>query len=444
MKTTPFYGRSMRCAAGLISVLFAQLAVADDWPQWMGLNRDSVWRETGIVKQFPDSGLPVKWRIEVGGGYSGPAVAAGRVFLTDYVARSGEESYNPGGRSNLLGKERILCVDALDGSILWKTEYDCPLRISYSNGPRATPTVDGDRVYTLGAEGKLLCLQTKTGQIVWSRNLAEDYQTETPIWGFSGHPLIDGDKLICLVGGSGSVAVAFDKRTGKELWKSLSAQNAGYCPPTMIRINGEKQLVIWYPAEINGLDPETGKVYWTVPLKPDFGMSIAAPRQQGDLLYAAGHQRVAAVLQVADRSARVVWRQKSDIGVFCSNSTPYIQDGIVYGVCGTQGQLRAVDLKTGKRLWQSFEPTTGGKRFGHGTAFIVKHQDRFFLFNEAGDLVLASLSPQGYREISRFHVLDPTTKGGGRDVVWTHPAFANKCVFARNDKELVCVSLAAK
>lgn len=135
--------------------------------------------------------------------------------------------------------------------------------MSYPAGPRATPTVSGGKVYTLGTEGDLICFEAAKGKILWQRNFKEDYQVQTPMWGFTGHPLIDGQKLIYLVGGAGSVAVAFDKDTGKELWRALTAKEPGYCPPTIIEAGGKRQLIIWHPESVNSLDPETGKVYWS-------------------------------------------------------------------------------------------------------------------------------------------------------------------------------------
>ena len=305
--------------------------------------------------------------------------------------------------------------------------------------------MDGDRVYVLGAMGHLWCLNSKSGEVIWSKLLTKDYKAPVPIWGFCGHPLVEGNQLICLVGGPGSIAVSFDKRTGKELWRSLSAASgAGYCPPTMIRAGGRRQLVIWHPEAVNGLNPKTGKVYWTVPLKPDYTMSVTAPRQFGDYLYVSGHVRVGALLKLNSDmpGASIAWRGTPNKGVYCCNSTPLIDKGTIYGVCATQGQLRAVELKTGKRLWQTFKPTTG-RRVGHGTAYIVRLRDtdRYFMFNERGDLILARFSPKRYEEISRMHVLEPTSPAG-RKVCWSHPAFANRCVFIRNDKQLVCLSLA--
>ena len=426
----------------LLTTLLASTSRGDDWPQWLGPRRDSVWRETGILKKFPAGGPTVKWRAPIDGGYAGPAVAAGRVFVMDFVS-SGDKSPSPNNRNKLNGQERVLCFSADTGKPLWKHAYDCTYNISYPSGPRATPTVDGDRVYTLGAEGNLFCLSVKDGSVLWSHDFRRDYQAETPFWGYCGHPLVSGDKLFCIVGGPGSVAVAFDKMTGKEIWRSLSAKEQGYSAPTLIESAGKPQLLIWHAESINSLDPQTGKPYWSVPLECNYKMSIVTPRKLGDYLFAGGIVNRAVLLQLGrDKpSAEVVWRGQKDVGIGPVSSVPFLEGETMYGV-DRQGELRGVNLQDGAHLWSTYAPTTTRGRANSGTAFLVKNGDRFFLFGETGDLVIARLTPAGYDEISRAHLIDPTTDAFGRDVVWSHPAFANRCVFVRNDKEIVCVSLA--
>ncbi len=434
----------------LFLVFLATPCLADDWPQWLGPQRDSVWRETGIVDRFPQDGLPVKWRAPVSLGYSGPAVAGGRVYVMDYVKRSGRVANNPGGHDQLEGTERVLCLAADTGELLWQHEYDRPYKMSFGGGPRCTPTVGDGRVYALGAEGNLWCLDAETGKVLWSKDFVKDYGAETPFWGVAAHPLVDGDMVYCLVGGEGSVAVAFDKNTGREIWRALSAPTQGYCPPTMIEQAGRKQLLIWHTETINSLDPRTGATYWSVAVKPSFGMSITAPRKLGDDLFVTGYNEAGALLKLGETggkpAADVVWRGTARTAVYCANSTPFLEDGMIYGCDVNSGNLMGVRLASGERLWETLEPTLGAnaRRGRYATAFLVKHQDRFVLFNELGDLILARLSAQGYQELDRTHILEPTNEVFGRTLVWSHPAFANKCLFARNDKELVCVSLAAE
>ena len=443
--------------AGVVLAIFLSVqsptARGDDWPQWMGPKRDGVWRETGLVKAIPPAGLPVKWRAEVKGGYSGPAVADGRVYLMDYDRQEGAVANAPTDRNSLAGRERVLCLDATTGAVLWKHDYDCPYSISYASGPRCTPTVADGKVYTLGSEGNLFCLDAATGRVIWSKDFKKDYAAPTPLWGFCGHPLVDGNRLVCLVGGEGSVAVAFDKDTGRELWRALSASESGYCPPSIIESAGVRQLVIWDADNLNSLDPATGIVLWSQPLKPSYGMSIMAPRvattKQGQVLFASGIGRVAALYSLAaDKpGASIAWRGEPKSAVYCANSTPFINGDTLYGCDCDTGFLTAVDLATGKRLWETGEPTLGNRRGRHGTAFLVRQgsefsDDRTWLFSETGDLVLARLTPAAYEELGRAHLLAPTNECFGREVVWSHPAFANHCIFARNDREIVCVSLA--
>ncbi len=427
-------------------VLPALVVSADDWPQWLGPNLDSNYREEGVLSVIPEQGLEVLWRTPIAGGYAGPAVAGDHVFVTDYVRKSGEAKNDPGIRNELQGTEQVHCLNRTTGKILWTHSYDCPYKISYPAGPRATPTVDGDRVYTLGAEGHLFCLNTNNGDVIWSKQFQKDYQATAPIWGFCAHPLIDGDTLYCVVGGDGSVAVAFDKMTGEEKWRALSASEQGYCPPTIIEAAGVRQLLIWDADNLSALNPKTGEVLWSNPLKPAYGMSIAAPRKSGDLLFASAIRNVGTVFQLNQEKPGAVelWTGNAKSGVYSANSTPVITEGVIYGTDYNTGGLRAVDLQTGEIFWESWKPTTGTRRSGHGTAFIVKHGKTYFLFSETGDLITANLSKTEYQETGRFHILEPTGEAFGRSVVWTHPAFANQCCYVRNDKEIVCVSLKAK
>jgi outer membrane protein assembly factor BamB len=438
-----------RLPALFLALALAPAAAADDWPQWMGPNRDGVWAEDGIVDRLPPEGPKVLWRSPVAGGYAGPAVANGKVYVADYVKSAGDYKENAVKRSDLRGKERVLCFDAKSGKQLWKHEYDCPYQISYPAGPRCTPAVRDGKVYTLGAMGNLLCLNADKGTVLWSKDFPKDYKVKVPLWGYSGHPLIDGKKLLCIVGGDGTTAMAFDKDNGKELWRSLSSEETGYAPPTLIEAGGVRQLLIWHGQSLNALDPETGKPYWSVPLTPQMGMAIMAPRKDGDYLFVGAVYGTAVGLKLAaDKpGADVAWRGPKNMrgpGLFPMNMTPFAEGGVLYGF-DQPGQFRAVKIATGERLWESWRPLTGKETSGPiytGTAFVVKNGDRFFLFNESGELLIAKLSPKGYEEVSRWKMLEPTGAAFGRPVVWSHPAFANRCVFARNDKELVCASLA--
>src|SRR5262249_12926350 len=204
----------------------------------------------------------VRWRVEIGSGFTGPAVVGGRVYLMDRQGQLPKKGSESSGKDGLPGKERVLCLNAADGKIIWKHEYDCLyIKVNYPQGPRTTPVVRDGKVWTLGTMGDLLCLDAKTGTVVWSKNVAQEYKTKPPVWGYAAHPVVDGDKLFCLVGGEGSVIVAIDRNTGKELWRALSSEETGYAPPILCDAGGKRQLIVWHSEAVNGLDPETGRVW---------------------------------------------------------------------------------------------------------------------------------------------------------------------------------------
>lgn len=441
----------------LLAVLFSlalnwftgQAVLADDWPQWMGPQRDDVYRESGVIDAIPEEGLKVKWRVPVSGGYSGPAVANGRVFVTDYLSESNEISNNPGARQDRQGKERVLAFDAETGKKLWEYAYDRPYSISYAVGPRCTPTVDGELLYWMGAEGDLVCLQVETGELVWRRSLVDDFGAEIPIWGCAGHPLVDGDLLYIMVGGEGQGVVALNKRSGEVQWKALNTR-MGYAPPSIIEAAGTRQLIIYHPEGVTSLNPKDGKQYWEVAIEPAYEMSIARPVVDGNHMYASGigNQSVMIELDQSQPGATALWHGEPKTSVYSGTSTPVFVDGIVYGSDCNVGSLMAVDAKNGDRLWTTFEATVPDEtRFiKHGTAFVTRlgESDRYLLFSEVGDLLVAKMTKAGFESLGRFHVLDPTSEAFGREVAWTHPAYAQQTGFFRNDKELVAVDLKQK
>ncbi len=417
---------------------------AADWPQWRGEGRLGVWHDKGILKRFPSSGLQVKWREPLGGGYSGPAVADGRVFVMDFLADTGYR-----------GTERLVALDENSGRRLWtrswKVDYT-GLSGSYAIGPRATPTVDSDRVYALGSKGALLCVRSDNGEILWQKDFVRDYQTEVPVWGMVGSPLVDGPRLIALVGGQDEAkVVAFDKLTGREIWRALpSDSEPGYAPPILISAGGRRQLIIWHPKAVSALDPQSGEVLWQQPFRVDKGLSVATPVVSGSRLLVTAFMNGSMMLELEAQSpaAHLVWRGDSDSEIETDTlhsliSTPVISGDYVYGI-GSYGHLRGLSAKTGKRLWESLAVT--GEKARWASAFLVRHGDRYFVSNDRGELIIAKLSPSGYEEISRTDLITPTSRMGiGRRgagaVNWSHPAYANRHIFARNDKEILSASL---
>lgn len=422
-------------------------ARADDWPQWLGPRRDAVWRESGILRQFPAQGPKVLWRAPIGPGYTGPAVAHGRVYVCDRV--DGQSGANNEAAAPASSQERILCLEEATGKVVWQYACDCAYTMSYPGGPRATPSVSDGRVYTFGAQGRLCCLEAATGQLLWSRDLKKDHQAKTPIWGFAGHPLVDGQKVICMVGGENSLVVAVDKNTGQDLWHALQASELGYCPPMIYEAGGRRQLIIFHPAGLASLDPETGAPFWSQPYSTKVGLTVSTPRKMGDLLLVTSFYNGSMMMRLAadQPAATLAWQGKSASemqtdGLHSIISTPFLHDGHIYGVC-SYGQLRCLNAETGGRIWETLAATTASSRpVRWANAFLVRNGEVFFLANELGDLIIARLSPKGYAELGRAHLLEPTNRDCGRLVVWSHPAFANRCLIARNDREIIRVSLA--
>lgn len=431
-----FYFYSLVCIAPL---------TGDDWPQWMGPTRDGVYREAGVLEKFPADGLKIRWRQSIAGGYAGPAVARGKVLVPDFLRESGDASNDPGTRAQSKGKERLWCLDAATGKVLWKDEYLCQYAVSYPAGPRCTPTVDGDLVYTLGVQGDLRCIELSSGKLRWEKNLSKEFNSPVPIWGHSAHPLIDGPRLVCMVGGKNQAVVALDKLTGNELWRSLTSTETSYAPPVIRETKGSRQLIVFHPEGVAGLEPVSGKSVWSVDLAPQYKMSIARPQFEGDMFYASGIGGMSVFAQLSPDASQVkeLWRGEQKNSVYSANATPLIHQGVIYGTDCQVGSLMAIDTKDGNRLWQNYDATLLGnnRRLSHGTAFLVRRNDLFWIFAESGDLILAKLSRAGYQELGRTKVLKPTGECFGRSVVWSHPAFANRTAYCRNDEEIVAVAL---
>ncbi len=417
---------------------------------------------TGILERFPPGGLPVRWRTPVGPGFSGPAVAGGRVFLMDRAVDEdapADVKTQWNYRDKTTGRERVLCLDEATGKILWTHAYPCAYSVAYGSGPRATPTVCGDKVYTLGAMGDLLCLDAATGRVVWQKNFVRDYGAEVPLYGFASPPLVDGDRLITMVGGQGQAVVALDRHTGKELWKAGSASEPGYCAPLLRTLGGKRQIVVWHADALAGLEPESGKLLWSVRHPLVAGMAISTPAIEGNRLAVSSQYEGVLMLEfrpgAAEPDGPVEGLGRHGAGTAMEEGR--LQHDHEHGAvdrattstaCRSTARHAASTADTGQRVWTTLQPTSGGEvpRERWSTLFMVPHGKKVFIFSEKGDLILARLTPAGYDEIGRTHILDPdmpSAGSGGRKVVWSHPAFANRCIYARNNHEIVCVSLAA-
>ncbi|MFT3879178.1 MAG: PQQ-like beta-propeller repeat protein [Gemmatales bacterium] len=449
-----------------LSVGFLVSLHANDWPQWLGPKRDGVWRDKGLLEKFPEKGLNVKWRTPLGKGYAGPAVADGKVFVMDWDREKDKEGNNVRPtKEGIPGFERLLCLDEKTGKEIWNYKFPAKYKLSYPNGPRVTPVIEKDRVYCIGAMGHFFCLDVNTGKPIWTKDLTKEYNTASPVWGYSAHPLIVGDLILTLVGGKDSAVVAFDKTTGKEMWKGLNSEEVGYAPPILMNVAGTNHLIIWLSETVNSLDPKTGKVLWTHKYPADGkvdrpAVSIVMPRVvDADKLFVTTvyHGPLMLKLNKDTPTPSVQWQvegsmAKAPKGLTALMATPAYNKGHLYGV-DMQGHLMCCDAEDGKVKWQTFDPILDDKQrkskrpvreIDCGNAFLIQlgdNSDEFLLFNDQGYVIKAKLTPEKYEELGRFKMFEPTHDARGRTVVWSHPACANRHIFARNDSEIISASM---
>jgi len=412
------------------------MTVADEWPQWRGPAGDGVWHESGIVTELPQPAIPLRWRAKISSGYSGPTVADGRVFVMDRVTSPSQI-------------ERVHCFAWQTGELLWSHQYEREYRnVDFIAGPRACVAVHDGLAYALGTMGDLHCLDAESGRMVWRKDLLEEYGIRMPIWGIAASPIVFGELVIVQIGGASACLVAFDRRTGKEKWKALD-DRASYSTPLIIEQNGETILVCWTGDHVVGLDPHSGQIHWKYPHPPkEMVISIASPVVDGDRLFVTNFFDGSLMLRLlSDRLAvEKTWRRagSSELqtdGLHSTITTPLIIGDLIFGI-DSYGQFRGLNAATGERVWESSQIVPKAR---WATAHLVRNDNRVWILNERGKLLITSLTPQGAVIHSAAHLIDPTRDQlNQRDgVVWSHPAFAYRHVFARNDKELVCADLGA-
>ena len=417
-----------------IVLLFAlnNILVAQDWPDWRGLNRDGIWNESGVIEKFESEVIEAKWTATIGSGYSGPTVAKGKVYITDLIE---EPSFTEG----------ILCFDEQNGKKIWEYRYECIYEgIGYQAGPRASVVINEDKVYSLGSMGHLYCLDSENGKVLWQKDLNAIYKINMPIWGIAATPLIVDNSIILQIGGSNNACViALNKTTGEEVWRNLD-EVAAYSAPVLIEKNGKRVVVVWTENSLSGLNPSTGQVYWNYPWEQKAGMGIATPILYKNFVFVSSFYNGSLLLNLGDdyTTMEKVWQRSGESerktdALHCVMNTPVIIDNYIYGV-DSYGELRCLELKTGNRVW---EDQAAVVRNRWANIHFVQNGDNVWMLNEQGELLITQLSPEGFKEISRAKLIEPTKKQLARGVVWSHPAFANQHVFIRNDNQLICADL---
>ncbi len=391
-------------------------AFAGDWPQWRGPTRDG----TLVGEKLPDSlpeKLPLRWKQPLGGGYGGIAVSSGRVFVMDRQKTPAEV-------------ERIHCLDADTGKTLWTHSYPVTYgKMEYGNGPRGTPTVHDGRVYTFGAVGHLHCLDAVTGKVLWAYDGVKAFKARVPQWGHACSPLIDGERVIVQIGAPDACLMAFDRRTGKEVWRSVG-DPPGYASPTILTTDSFRRLLYWTPENIVGVDPDTGKERWKVAFPITYGVSISDIVWDGRIILASNYWSGSKALRLDANgdNPEVVWTGKA---LSLLMSTPLVRDGKVYAIDRFRS-LKCLELATGKVLWEGANVTR--ERDSNPQASLIASGSRVLLFNDRGELMLGDLEPTGFKQRGTATILPDTRP-------WAHHAVAGGRVYARTNEEIVCVQL---
>lgn len=419
-------------AISALSIFFAASVHGADWPQWRGPTRDGVWSESGILETFPPAGLKVEWRTTAGYGFSSPIVGQGRVYITDCLLKS----------PNV--QARVRCFDEKTGTSLWEFSQDQPFpEWAFVRGqeaaPSATPILRDGKVFAPGPNGhSLFCLDATNGTLLWDKNLAKEYQIEETAM-LAASPLLDENRLILLLCGKpGAGAVALDTATGREIWRSLD-EGTAHSSPIIVQSGGRRQLIAWTLKSVTSLDPVTGTPYWREGFSSGSADVVATPLFDGDRLLISG---LMLKLDQNQPSASMLWPESTAASkrILSSTSTGLLRGNHIFSA-GRSGKLVCLDAATGNQVWET-DKVTDGKGGNTTSIHLTVNGDSVLLFNDQGVLIRARLSGEGYQEISRVQLIEPTYAFSGRKLSWSPPAFANRHAFVRNEKEMICASLA--
>lgn len=425
----------------LAAFLLAVSVHSADWPQLLGPTRNGVTLETNLAETWPKDGPKILWKTRVGAGWSGPVAASNRVVMFH----------------RLESREVVDCFNATTGTRAWQAEYPTTYRddFGFDDGPRATPAVDDDRVFTFGANGMLNCWSYSTGANVWRVDTRQQFKTGKGFFGIACSPLVEGNAVILNIGGTGGAGiVAFDKVSGKVLWKATD-EEASYSSPVAATIDGRRRILVFARKGLVALDAATGKLLWEFPWKPRINASVSAatpvvipvndvegrapripessgrvgtrPTRSDDafIFISASYGAGAALLRFGETKPEIVWSGDDILSNHYATSVHH--NGFLYGFDGRQEErchLRCVELKTGKVRWSE-------DHFGAGTLMVAG--GRLLILSERGELIAASTSTSKFTPMMRGQILGDDCRA--------HPALANGLFYARDKNSLVCVDL---
>lgn len=386
--------------AGLATTVWAA-----DWPRWRGPHFDGISPETGWLTRWPAEGPKQLWKADVGLGYSSFSVSGGRL----YTMGNTEET------------DSIYCLDAATGKTVWTHSYPCSAKDPNGYlGPRCTPTVSGDRVYAVSRAGHFFCLNAVTGQVIWSKEFPKDYGAKVPTWGYAGSPLIEGNWVICEVGGAGSSVVAFDQKTGQEVWKA-GDDPIGYSSIVPFDHQGQRCLAVFSAAGIVGRRARDGQELWRHPWKTSWDVNAATPIvADGKVFISSGYNKGCALLDFSAGTPTVVWEHRKMRNHVASC---VLWNGHLYGF--DENQLKCLAWADGAEKWAD-------RSYGKGSLMLAGNH--FIVYSDKGRVGVVEPSTEGLKEVAGFQVL------GGKDT-WAVPVLANGRLYCRSQKDLVCLDV---
>ncbi|MCA9054285.1 MAG: PQQ-binding-like beta-propeller repeat protein [Planctomycetaceae bacterium] len=381
---------------------------AADWPHWRGPNADGIAPVSELQFNWPDEGPRILWTAQVGTGFSAVSIAAGRAYTL----------------GNTADIDTVWCLDAETGDVRWQASHAAPLDPNlFEGGPTATPTVDGERVFTFGRKGVAICYDADTGEELWNVSVPETCNVNVPTWGFSGSPVVTGEFVLL---NAGSAGVALKRDTGAVVWMSDNSDDAGYATPRLTTF-GEKPLALILSGKaLHAVDPQSGTQQWEHRWITRYGVNAADPLVQGDRVFlSSGYAKGSSLLEVTPDSVGELWRTRD---LRNQMSPGVLVDGFVYAVDGDAGddcRLVCVEFESGDVRWE--QP-------GLGSATLIASGSRLLILSDQGELVVAEASPEKYQEVSRGKVLSGKC--------WTTPALSDGRLYCRSAAgEVVCIDL---
>jgi outer membrane protein assembly factor BamB len=406
------------CSLFLVSLLLTlpALARADDWPQWRGPNRDDVSTEKGLLKSWPKDGPKLLWTCrEAGIGFSGPAVV-------------GDHLYTLGADDKT---ESVYALDVKTGNKVWSTPVGDLYTNGYGDGPRGTPTVDGDRLYALGGRGDLVCVETATGKVVWRKNLAKDLGDGVPGWGYTESPLVDGDKVVCTPGGGQGTVAALDKKTGDVLWRSKDFKDgAQYSSLVVATVGGVRQYVQMTGQSVAGVAADDGRLLWRFACSNPVA-AVPTPVVHDDHVYStSGYNAGCRLLRIVPE-ANTFRAEKvyTSADMTSHHGGVVLVDGHVYGYSDRNNWV-CQDFLTGKVVWKSNKLDKGSLTCAGG---------QLYCYGQTGTLVLVDVGTSGWQEHGRFEIPEKTqVRRKYSPNIWTHPVVAHGRLYLRDQDLLFC------